>query len=123
MSNDLGSVIDVATRVMDFTSARARALNMNLAHASEPGYRRVDVDFSTLAKALQEEDAAKRARALASVAPKVEVDATAPAGADGNTVNFEREQIQNDKNALIHELAAAMVSATLQQMRSAISGH
>jgi len=123
MSGDLSGVLDIASRVMDFTNARARALNLNLAHASEPGYRRVDVDFSTLAKALQEEDEGKRAQALSRAAPAMEVDASAVAGADGNTVNFETEQIQLDKNSLIHEVAAAMVSATLAQMRSAISGH
>lgn len=122
MSHDLGAAIDIASRVMDFTSARARALNTNLAHASEHGYRRVDVDFATLAKALREEDPARREKALAKASPKPEIDATAPAGVDGNTVNFEKEQIQGDKNALLHQIAAMMVSSSLQQLRAAISG-
>jgi flagellar basal-body rod protein FlgB len=123
MSVDLSASLDIASRVMDFTNARARALNENLAHASVPGYKRVDVDFSALAQAIEQQDARKRTQALASLSPTVGVDRSAPAGADGNTVDFEREQIQIDKNALIHEIAAAMVSVSLQQMRSAISGH
>jgi flagellar basal-body rod protein FlgB len=108
---------------MDFTNARARALNTNLAHASDPGYHRVDVDFATLAKALREEDPARRERALAKAAPHAEVDPDAPAGSNGNNVNFETEQIQSDKNALLHQLATLMVAGKLQQLRAAISGH
>ena len=122
MSIDLTAGFDAAQRVMDFTTARARALNTNLAHASEPGYHRVDVDFAALAKALREEEPAKRERALARAAPRAEVDAEAPAGVNDNSVNFEREQIQSDKNGLIHQLATLMVSAQLQQLRAAITG-
>jgi len=122
MSHDLTAIFDVAAKVMDYTSARARALNTNLAHANEAGYRRVDVSFETLAKALREQEVEKRDAELAKAAPRAEVDARAVAGGDGNTVNFETEQIQSDKNGLLHQIAASMVSSTLQQMRAAISG-
>jgi flagellar basal-body rod protein FlgB len=123
VSHDLNSVFDVATKVMDYTSARARALNTNLANASTPGYRRVDVSFETLAKALREEETRKRDAELVKAAPAAAVDARAVPSNDGNSVNFEIEQIQSDKNGLLHQLAATMVSSALQQMRSAISGH
>jgi flagellar basal-body rod protein FlgB len=122
VSHDLTAIFDVSRRVMDYTSARARALSTNLAHASEAGYRRVDVSFESLAKALREDEGRKRDEALAKAEPKTEVDARAAASGDGNTVNFEVEQIQSDKNGLLHELAATMVSSALQQMRAAISG-
>jgi flagellar basal-body rod protein FlgB len=123
VSNEILSGFDVAQRVMDFTNARARALNTNLAHASDPGYHRVDVDFATLAKALREEDPARRERELKKVVPHAEVDQDAPAGTNGNNVNFETEQIQGDKNALLHQLATMIVAEKLQQLRAAISGH
>jgi flagellar basal-body rod protein FlgB len=122
VSHDLTAIFDVSRRVMDYTSARARALSTNLAHASEAGYRRVDVSFETLAKALREEEAKKRDATLAAAAPRAEVDARAPVSGDGNSVSFEIEQVQGDKNALLHQLAATMVSNALQQMRAAISG-
>ena len=122
MSADLTAGIDVAQRVMDFTSARARALNTNLAHASEPGYHRVDVDFATLAKALREGEPGERERALAKAQPKAADDPAAPAGLNGNNVTFEKEQVEVDRNALIHQLAALMVSSQLQALRAAISG-
>jgi flagellar basal-body rod protein FlgB len=122
VSLELTGAIDVAKRVMDFTNARARALNTNLAHASDPGYRRVDVDFATLAKALREEDPVKRERALGKSLPQAVVDPDAIAGSNGNNVNFETEQIQGEKNALLHQLATLMVSGQLQQLRAAISG-
>lgn len=122
MSDELSARIDVAQRVMDFTSARARALNTNLAHASEPGYRRVDVDFATLAKALREADPAKRDRALAAAQPQTLKDPTATPGLNGNDVTFEKEQVEVERNALIHQLAALMVNSELQSLRAAISG-
>jgi flagellar basal-body rod protein FlgB len=121
VSGELTGIFDVAAKVMDFTTARARALNTNLANAGTAGYRRVDVSFETLAKALREE-AKKRDATLAAAAPRAEVDARAPVSGDGNSVNFEIEQVQGDKNALLHQLAATMVSNALQQMRAAISG-
>ena len=43
-------------------------------------------------------------------------------GPAGNTVQFEKEQIQIDKNALLHELATFVVSSKLSQLRNAIRG-
>lgn len=122
MSADLTAGIDVAQRVMDFTSARARALNTNLAHASEPGYHRVDVDFATLAKALRAETTGERDRALAKAAPSEATDPNAVEGVNGNNVSFEKEQVEVDRNGLIHQLATLMVSSQLQALRAAISG-
>ena len=122
MSSDLTGAIDVAQRVMDFTSARARALTTNLAHASEPDYRRVDVDFATLAKALRQSEPAERERLLAKAQPKAVDDPEAPAGLNGNNVTFEKEQVEVERNALVHQLAALMVSSQLQALRAAISG-
>jgi flagellar basal-body rod protein FlgB len=122
VSADLTAGIDVAQRVMDFTSARARALNTNLAHASEPGYRRVDVDFATLAKALRTEKAEARDLALAKAAPSEATDPNAVPAVNGNNVSFEKEQVEVDRNGLIHQLATLMVSSQLQALRAAISG-
>lgn len=119
--NDLDRVFLLPHRVLDFTSARARALNTNLAHASEPGYRRVDVDFATLAAALRAE---RRGRpgAIEDARPETAIDGDALPSDTGNTVQPDHEQVQVDKNALLHELAAFAMNARLNTLRSAIRG-
>jgi len=121
VSRELGSVFDVAAKVMDYTSARARALNTNLAHQNQPGYRRVDVDFTKLLDAVRAEGT-DRERRLESVRPEIRTDQDAPVGENGNSVRFEQEQMEIEKNALLHEITAQMLNGRLNQLRSAISG-
>jgi flagellar basal-body rod protein FlgB len=120
--NDVDSAFQIPVRVLDWTAARARALQTNLANASVPGYRRVDVDFAALAKAVRDEQEKGKAGALAKVQPTIAPDATATAGPNGNTVAFETEQVQIDKNSLLHELATFVVNGKLNTLRSAIRG-
>ena len=120
--SELDSSFLIPVRVLDWTSARARALQTNLAHASEPGYRRVDVDFATLAKAMRDEQQKGKAGAIERARPSIETDRAAVAGPSGNSVEFEREQVQIDKNALLHELATFVVNGKLNSLRSAIRG-
>ena len=119
--NEIERSFLLPTRVLDWTTERAKALQSNLAHASEAGYRRVDVPFDDLVKAV------RKARkgdlgALDRAQPEIEVDATARPGVSGSTVQFEKEQVQLDKNALLQELAAFVVNSKLSQLRSAIRG-
>jgi len=120
--SELDAAFLVPVRVLDWTAARARALQSNLANASVPGYRRVDVDFATLAKALRDEQEKGKTGALEKARPAIDVDPHAIAGPSGNTVEFEREQVQIDKNALLHELATLVVNGKLNSLRSAIRG-
>jgi len=120
--SDLTGGFDVARKLMDFTAARARALATNVAHASEPGYRRVDVDFAALVESFRAERERGEAGALAKARPEAQVDRRASVGGNGNSVDFEREQVQLDKNALLHELATFFVNSKLNTLRSAIRG-
>jgi len=120
--SDLTGGFDVANKLMDFTSARARALATNIAHASEPGYKRVDVDFAALVESFRAERERGDAGALAKARPAPAIDRVAAAGRSGNSVDFEREQVQLDKNALLHELATFFVNSKLNTLRSAIRG-
>jgi flagellar basal-body rod protein FlgB len=120
--SDLTGGFDVARKLLDFTSARARALATNLAHASEPGYRRVDVDFAALVEGFRAERQRGDRGALQAARPEVAVDARALRAGNGNSVDFEREQVQMDKNALLHELATHFVNSKLNTLRSAIRG-
>ena len=118
--NEIDDAFLLPVRVLDWTSARARALQTNLAHASDPSYRRVDVDFDALARAVRDEEERGRRGALARARPSIERDRSA--GPGGQTVEFEREQVQLDKNALLHELATMIVNGRLNTLRSAIRG-
>lgn len=121
MSN-LTKGFDVASRLLDFTSARARALATNVAHASQPGYRRVDVEFGALLEAVRGERERGQAGLLGKVKPEARVDESALPGTNGNSVDFEREQVQIDKNALLHQLATEFINSKLNGLRSAIRG-
>ncbi len=120
--NEIDHAFLLPSRVLDWTSARARALQSNLAHASQPGYRRVDVEFGGLLEAVRAARERGRVDVLERVRPSVAVDATAAAGENGNSVDFEREQVQIDKNALLHELATLVVNGRLNTLRAAIRG-
>ncbi len=120
--SDLTKGFDVASKLLDFTSARARALATNVAHASQPGWRRVDVEFGALLEAVRLEREVGRKGTLAKVAPEARIDESALPGSNGNSVDFEREQVQIDKNALLHQLATEFINSKLNGLRSAIRG-
>lgn len=120
--SDFDKGFEVAHRLLDFTTARARALTTNVAHASEAGYRRVDVDFASLLEAVRAEREKGRAGAIAPARPEAVVDTSAQPGANGNSVDFEREQVQLDKNALLHQLATEFMNSKLNTLRAAIRG-
>ncbi|MBM4015341.1 MAG: flagellar basal body rod protein FlgB [Planctomycetes bacterium] len=120
--SDLTRGFDVAAKLLDFTSARARALATNIAHASQPGWRRVDVEFGALLEAVRLERDGGRKGALARVEPEARIDESALPGSNGNSVDFEREQVQSDKNALLHQLATEFINSKLNGLRSAIRG-
>ncbi len=121
--NDFDKSFAVTQKILDWTTARARALTTNIAHASEPGYKRVDVSFADLLDAMRAERDHGQKGALARATPKPEVDLFAAPSANGNTVDFEREQVQIDKNSMTHELATFFANSKLNSMRSAIRGH
>ncbi len=120
--NDLDRAFLLPTRVLDWTAARARALSTNIAHATQDGYRRQDVDFGELVEAVRAERDHGHAGAIQRAQPRTVEDRNAPIGANGNSVDFEREQVQIDKNALLHQLSTIVVNGTLETLRAAIRG-
>ncbi|MBL8840757.1 MAG: flagellar basal body rod protein FlgB [Planctomycetes bacterium] len=120
--NDFDKSFAVTHKVLDWTTARARALTTNIAHASEPGYKRVDVSFGDLLEAVRAERERGQQGALARAKPEAVVDLSAAPSSNGNTVDFEREQVQIDKNSLLHDLATYFASSKLNSLRSAIRG-
>lgn len=113
---DAGAVNqDLLLRMLDATSKRRDVLLTNLANAETPGFQRRVVRFED---ALRE--AFQRGGDLSSVAPLVEVDASAPAGDDGNTVNMELELGELRENRLMYETYTAILGAHFELVRASI---
>jgi len=122
MIDRIDQALTVPERALDFTAARAAALARNVANASVPGYRRVDVSFAPLLAAERESSWPDRLQAFAGARPHAEVDAGAPPGPDGNNVVLENELVQIHKNGLVQQLAVELAAARIASLRLAISG-
>src|SRR4051794_3614618 len=85
-------------RAMEGATMRQQALAGNIANVNTPGYKRQDVDFQTaLTNAI---DARKP---LGGVTFSAATDSTAPARADGNSVDIDQENAELSKNGLQYE--------------------
>jgi flagellar basal-body rod protein FlgB len=112
------SGVSVLARLMDAAALRHRVLAQNVANVNTPGYTRREVAFEAdLAKAL----AAPGADATA-VEPTVTTDESAPARADGNNVDVDKEMGAISKNALLYQAAAQIVASRVASLRAAITG-
>jgi len=107
---------------LEGAAARQTAIADNIANVDTPGFVRSQVDFeSALAGAL---DRARRAPSAASprlsVAVRKSKDYAAPARADGNNVDIDREMAALSRNALSHRAASELLSARIRMLRAAM---
>ena len=113
------SRIHILQQVMDAAALRHRVIAQNVANVNTPGYRRQEVVF---------EDEMARAFAGASsptavnVKPYV-VTADGPERVDGNTVDLNREMNDLNKNFLLYEAAAQIITSRVTSLKTAIAGH
>jgi flagellar basal-body rod protein FlgB len=115
------SMSDVALlgRVLDASSLRHRVISQNIANVNTPGYRRQEVAFEeALAGHLRDGDA----RGALAVRPQVVTSQSSAQRTDGNGVTLEQEMTDLNKNALLHNAAAQILSTRLAMLRSAITG-
>ena len=111
-----------AKKLLDATMLRHEAIASNLANIETPGYKRLDIapSFNT---ELQQAMTANDPSQIASVQPKLEVDAHAVAqGRDGNTVQLETELANLQQNTVAHSLQTQLITASLLRLRLAITG-
>jgi flagellar basal-body rod protein FlgB len=107
------------TRLMDAASVRSEVIANNVANVNTPGYQCLDVQFEAeLARAL----GAGRAANMQQVTPKVVAGGGGAPRADGNNVDIDVEMGRLQKNNLMFELYAQLLSTHLAQHRSAIQG-
>ena len=105
------------------TAARHTAVANNVANVDTPGFIRADVRFEeALAAALH---LARRApnhdcRGLQTLSLRPTKNISAPARADGNNVDIDREMVVLARNALSYQAAIETLSARIRMLRSAI---
>ena len=105
-------------RSISGAAQRHEALAANLANASTPGYRRVDVDFhGALAAALGTGDKATVEHTAFTTQADASVGVTQ---ADGNSIDVDNESAKLSANALESEAAIAVAKARIGILKSAM---
>ena len=105
-------------RTIAGASQRHNALAANIANASTPGYRRVDVDFhGALAAALGSSDAK---HTVESTAFTTQTDSIGVTQADGNSIDIDNESAKLAANALEQQAAVSVLNARNAILRSAM---
>ena len=106
-------------RSISGATQRQEALAANIANASTPGYKRVDVDFhGALAAALGSSDAKTK---LATTSFATQADASVGnTQADGNSIDVENESAKMAANALEQQAAVSVAKTRNAILRSAM---
>ena len=105
-------------RTIAGASQRHNALAANIANASTPGYRRVDVDFhGALSAALGSSDAK---HAVETTGFATQADSIGITQADGNSIDIDNESAKLAANALEQQAAVSVLKARTAIMRSAL---
>ena len=106
-------------RSISGASQRHEALAANIANASTPGYKRVDVDFhGALQAALGSSDAKQT---LESTGFTTQADASVGATqADGNSIDVEAESAKLAANALEQQAAVSVAKTRNAILRAAM---
>jgi flagellar basal-body rod protein FlgB len=103
-------------RALAGSARRQSAIAANLANVNTPGYRRQDVEFHT---ELQRAFAAGKP-AVSAVDPAIQVDASAPMRADGNSVDVDTEAAAQAKNGLEYEALSSVLKARADILQIAL---
>jgi flagellar basal-body rod protein FlgB len=105
-------------RSISGAAQRHEALAANIANASTPGYRRVDVDFhGALAAAMGTGDKATVEHTAFTTQADGSVGVTQ---ADGNSIDIDNESAKLASNALEQQAAVSVLKARTAIIRSAL---
>ena len=106
-------------RSISGAAQRHEALAANLANASTPGYRRVDVDFHGALTAALGASNAKGALAATSFTTQADAGVGATQ-ADGNSIDVENESAKMAANALEQQAAVSVAKTRNAILRTAM---
>lgn len=118
--------LDRMEKMLDYLARRHEALAANVANASTPGYRSLDVRFQdVLAGELDGLQLVRTSpRHFETILPPPKLEAHAveglPAGADGNNVSLERELLLMSLNRLRFQMGVQAAGSRVRALRTAI---
>ena len=121
-----GTIFDTTMRglagALTIHQKRHQVLTSNLANVETPGFRAQDLDF---ASALKEAFQAKPAEleGLGDATPRQVEDTTAPARADGNTVDLDLQMAKLGMNGGRYTSLARILALRIGLLRQAIEGN
>lgn len=120
--------ISMLSRSLDASALRQELLAHNIANADTPGYRRRDLDFSSMLQDAQDDLQMVRTHprheprtSAALPFPVVEIT-DGVVRADGNTVVVETEMARLSQNAMFYQALSAQLGKEFARLRTAISG-
>lgn len=111
--------VEGLARTLTLLQRRHEVLVSNIANLETPGYRAREVDFGT---ALSEAFSRQPAEG-GPASPRIEVDASAPARADGNTVDLDLQMAKLGQNGGRYVSLARVLGMRLALLRLAIGGN
>ena len=105
----------MALKALDGLSARAEVTSQNIANASTPGYRPLQVSFE---QALIEASA-RGSQAVDAVEPRIESD---PSWADGTGSRLDLQMATASMTATRYAALVEILSRQMQHMRAVVGG-
>ena len=112
------SQFELLHRSLDASESRHKVISHNIANANTPGFRASYVGFEeSLRKELE-----KRQPNLDNVEATVKETDTAAIQLNGNNVDLDQQITELDKNALLYQTYAQLLSTKINMMRTAITG-
>jgi flagellar basal-body rod protein FlgB len=130
--------LDFYRRVLDLRAYRQQILTADIANASTPRFKAIDLDFKEAlagSPAPAAEPAARfllvddprqigggAADAVAAVAGAVKYQTGMPVTIDGNSVDLNQEKAAAGENAVQYEAAASFASQIIKMLAAAING-
>ncbi len=130
--------LDFYRQVLDLRAYRQQILTADIANASTPGFKAVDLDFREALQAAAE--SGPRASGpvwlvddpqhlnlptggvAGAAAPAVKYQTGAPVTLDGNSVDLNQEKATAGENAVQYEAAASFASQMIKMLTVAING-
>jgi flagellar basal-body rod protein FlgB len=106
-------------RSISGATQRQEALAANIANASTPGYKRVDVDFHGALTAALGSSEAKQTVAATSFTTQADASVGATQ-ADGNSIDVENESAKMAANALEQQAAVSVAKTRNAILRTAM---
>ena len=142
MVGSLDSGLDFYRQVLAVRGYRQEILSADIANASTPGFKAVDVDFAEALKnaaaggtgpgggariwlvddARQMRPVGSQSGAAAAAADAVKYRADTNVSLDGNSVDLDKEKTAAAENAIDYEAAATFTTLTLRMLSIAING-